>query len=85
MLAVRKSRLGDLDGAETAGSSLRWPGERPWALCRKGRSPSSFRRLRPARSNRFYVSNAGVLMTDEPSWEAAGATDANWQLAFEVT
>ncbi|GIT54119.1 MAG: hypothetical protein Ct9H300mP16_12790 [Pseudomonadota bacterium] len=31
-----------------------------------------------------YVSNAGVLMTDEPSWDAAGATDANWQLAFEV-
>ncbi|HIP04849.1 MAG TPA: SDR family NAD(P)-dependent oxidoreductase, partial [Gammaproteobacteria bacterium] len=29
-----------------------------------------------------YVSNAGVLMTDEPSWDAAGATDANWQLAF---
>ena len=31
-----------------------------------------------------YVSNAGVLMTDEPSWDAAGATDANWQRAFEV-
>lgn len=31
-----------------------------------------------------YVSNAGVLLTDEPSWDAAGAVDSAWQSAFEI-
>ena len=31
-----------------------------------------------------YVSNAGILRTDAPSWDAAGASDADWQDSFEV-
>ena len=31
-----------------------------------------------------YVSNAGVLLTDEPSWDAAGTDDGVWQTAFEI-
>ena len=31
-----------------------------------------------------YVSNAGILRSDEPSWDAAGANDAAWQASFEV-
>jgi NAD(P)-dependent dehydrogenase (short-subunit alcohol dehydrogenase family) len=32
----------------------------------------------------IYVSNAGILRTDEPGWDAAGADDAAWRLSFEV-
>jgi len=31
-----------------------------------------------------YVSNAGILRTDDPSWDAAAADDAAWQASFEV-
>ncbi|MFY0637259.1 SDR family oxidoreductase [Maricaulis maris] len=31
-----------------------------------------------------YVSNAGILRTDEPSWDAAGADDQAWHDSFEV-
>ena len=31
-----------------------------------------------------YVSNAGVLLTDEPNWDAAGTDDGVWQTAFEI-
>ena len=31
-----------------------------------------------------FVSNAGILRTDEPSWDAAGASDADWLASFEV-
>lgn len=31
-----------------------------------------------------FVSNAGILRTDDPSWDAAGATDKEWQDSFEV-
>ena len=31
-----------------------------------------------------YVSNAGVLMTDEPTWDAAGTDDGQWQTAFDI-
>lgn len=31
-----------------------------------------------------FVSNAGILRTDEPSWDAAGASDADWHASFEV-
>ena len=32
----------------------------------------------------IYVSNAGILRTDEPSWDAAGASDQAWLDSFEV-
>jgi NAD(P)-dependent dehydrogenase (short-subunit alcohol dehydrogenase family) len=32
----------------------------------------------------IYVSNAGILRTDEPSWDASGADDAAWRASFEV-
>ena len=32
----------------------------------------------------IFVSNAGILRTDAPSWDAAGAQDRDWQLSFEV-
>lgn len=31
-----------------------------------------------------FVSNAGILRTDEPSWDAMGADDKAWQDSFEV-
>jgi len=31
-----------------------------------------------------FVSNAGILRTDEPSWDAAGASDGDWTASFEV-
>ena len=31
-----------------------------------------------------YVSNAGILQTDAPSWDAAGADDDAWQRSFDV-
>jgi NAD(P)-dependent dehydrogenase (short-subunit alcohol dehydrogenase family) len=31
-----------------------------------------------------FVSNAGILRTDQPSWSAAGASDRDWQASFEV-
>ncbi len=31
-----------------------------------------------------YVSNAGILRVDAPSWDAAAASDADWQASFEV-
>lgn len=31
-----------------------------------------------------YVSNAGILRTDEPSWDAAGASDKDWLDSFQV-
>ena len=31
-----------------------------------------------------FVSNAGILRADDPSWDAAGATDKAWQDSFEV-
>lgn len=31
-----------------------------------------------------FVSNAGILRTDEPSWDAAAASDADWLASFEV-
>ena len=31
-----------------------------------------------------FVSNAGILRVDAPSWDAAGADDAAWQASFEV-
>ena len=32
----------------------------------------------------IFVSNAGILRTDAPSWEAAGAQDKDWLLSFDV-
>tara|TARA_R110000868_G_scaffold257504_1_gene514654 strand:+ start:8410 stop:9201 length:792 start_codon:yes stop_codon:yes gene_type:complete len=32
----------------------------------------------------IFVSNAGILRTDEPSWDAAGADDKAWHDSFEV-
>lgn len=32
----------------------------------------------------IYVSNAGILRADAPSWDAAGASDKDWQDSFEV-
>ncbi len=32
----------------------------------------------------IYISNAGILRTDEPSWDAAGASDQAWRDSFEV-
>lgn len=31
-----------------------------------------------------YVSNAGILRSDQPSWDAAGADDKAWHDSFEV-
>lgn len=31
-----------------------------------------------------YVSNAGILRLDAPSWDAAGASDADWLASFQV-
>lgn len=31
-----------------------------------------------------FVSNAGILRSDEPSWDAGGASDADWTSSFEV-
>ena len=32
----------------------------------------------------IYVSNAGILRTDAPSWDAAGASDEDWLDSFQV-
>ena len=32
----------------------------------------------------IFVSNAGILRTDEPSWDAAGADDKAWMDSFDV-
>ncbi|GLK51067.1 MULTISPECIES: SDR family oxidoreductase [Maricaulis] len=32
----------------------------------------------------IYVSNAGILRADAPSWDAAGASDKDWLDSFEV-
>ena len=76
--------LADLDGAEVAAQAFDGLGM-AMDVAVEGQVAEFVQKTEAALGPiDVYVSNAGVLMTDEPSWDAAGATDANWQLAFEV-
>jgi NAD(P)-dependent dehydrogenase (short-subunit alcohol dehydrogenase family) len=76
--------LADLEGAEAAAAAL--GGYGALVDVRDEAQISLFvdeaeRRLGPID---VYVSNAGILRTDGPSGEAAGADDAAWRQSFEV-
>jgi NAD(P)-dependent dehydrogenase (short-subunit alcohol dehydrogenase family) len=79
-----KIALADLDGAETAAKAFDGYGARVDVT--SDQEVADFiaeaeTRLGPIS---VFVSNAGILRTDQPSWAAAGATDADWQASFEV-
>ncbi|MCG8441629.1 MAG: SDR family NAD(P)-dependent oxidoreductase [Caulobacterales bacterium] len=79
-----KVALADLEGAEAAAERL--AGYGATVDVREESQIAAFideteRRLGPIA---VYVSNAGVLRTDEPTMDAAGADDAAWRLSFEI-
>ena len=79
-----KIALADLDGAEQAAAEFGGYGARV-DVTREADIAAFLiqteERLGPVD---IYVSNAGILRTDEPSWDAAGADDKAWHDSFEV-
>ncbi|MHA6289555.1 SDR family oxidoreductase [Maricaulis sp. CAU 1757] len=79
-----KVALADLDGAEAAAEKLGGYGARV-DVTRESEIEAFLAaveaKLGPVD---VFVSNAGILRTDEPSWDAAGADDQAWQDSFEV-
>lgn len=79
-----KIALADLDGAEAAAKAFDGYGARVDVT--KEADIAAFLiqtedRLGPVD---IFVSNAGILRSDEPSWDAAGADDKAWHDSFEV-
>lgn len=82
--AGAKVALADLEGAEQA--ALRLDGLGMKVDVTKEADIAAFldrveKELGPVD---VYVSNAGILRTDAPSWDAAAAPDRDWQDSFEV-
>lgn len=79
-----KIAIADIEGAEQAGEEVGGFGMRVDVT--KEDDIAAFvsateERLGPID---VYVSNAGILRLDAPTWDAAGADDAAWFLSFDV-
>ncbi|BDW99808.1 SDR family oxidoreductase [Maricaulis maris] len=79
-----KVALADLSGAEEAARALGGLGMTVDVTNEAEIGAFLDRAERELGSVDVFVSNAGILRTDEPSWDAMGADDKAWQDSFEV-
>ena len=82
--AGAKIALADLDGAEAAATEFSGYGTRV-DVTDEAQIESFVKTVTSTLGPiDVFVSNAGILRVDAPSWDAAGADDAAWQASFEV-